>query len=64
MHANISITEGIYGQLTHEGVIEGIQNLGKDNQNAIPQDKENNNLKALIRLLIKQNPDLIDGIFE
>jgi hypothetical protein len=36
MHSNISITDGIYGELTHEDVIEGIRNLGRVNLNTMP----------------------------
>ncbi len=65
MHANLSITDGIYGQLTHEGIIEGIMNLGKDKSQAeLSLEDEDQTLKTLLKLLIRKNPDLIAGIFD
>ncbi len=60
MHANLSITTGIYGRLTHEAVNDAIRNLGKGDQAA--EKKENTgDVQAVMNALrvLSENPDLV-----
>ena len=59
MHSSISITDGIYGNLTNEDVKETIANLDRA---SVPALEISTILEAILKL--QKNPDLLNKILK